>query len=108
MFGPGAVSLAEPADDLQPRLSRTSARRRALAEVDAAVERAPLELVFGMYEDPGTLTEPGGTVQPRMRPVWVARFSDVARRRASNIPVRRRGSTMPPTPCGNCAPTSSW
>jgi hypothetical protein len=98
VFGPGAVTLLEPGPEDQPRLRQSAVRRQALAAVDAATARAEMELVFGIYEDPGTLTEPGGTVVALPRPVWVARFSDVQRRRASNIPERRRStSSVPPT-----------
>jgi hypothetical protein len=98
VFGLGAVRLLPASGDVRPELSRSGARRRALADVDAGVGRGDLELTFGMYLDPGTLTEPGGTVVAQERPVWVAHFRGVRRRRASNIPERSRlSSTRPPT-----------
>jgi hypothetical protein len=66
--------------------------------VDSRVERGDLELHFGLFEDPGMLTEPGGTVRPEQRPVWAVVFRKVERERASGIPESRRpGVTSPPT-----------
>jgi hypothetical protein len=98
VFGPGALTLIPAPDGVRPELSRSAARRQALRAVDASIERGELEMVFGLYDDPGTLTEPTGTAVIERRPVWVASFTGVPRRRASAIPEPRRpGVTIPPT-----------
>jgi hypothetical protein len=79
-------------------MTQRQARRAAFAAVEATVERADLELHFGLFEDPGMLTEPGGTVRPEKRPAWAAVFRGVERKRASGIPEPRRpNDSVPPT-----------